>query len=199
MQLKYELKISLKRAKPTIWRCIQIPGQSTLADLSRVIAVVMGWDWRAEYLIFHQKQRYVGFNMRTDAVSEAFNIELSDRILIEDIKNAPKPRPGENFSDFLKAYTYQDARRVSIAEAIPAEKKTRFHFMMGPYLDWGCLLVVEDVQPNDLQYPVLIDWRQGIPPYQAIEELSPKVLKGLSDSAAFNPRQVEKGLKLFGK
>ncbi len=40
----YQLKIGLKGAKPPIWRRIQVPGNSNLAELHQIIQISMGWD-----------------------------------------------------------------------------------------------------------------------------------------------------------
>lgn len=39
----YQLKITLKRSKPPIWRRLQIRGDTRLATLHRIIQVAMGW------------------------------------------------------------------------------------------------------------------------------------------------------------
>jgi hypothetical protein len=39
-----ELKVSLSRSRPQIWRRVRLPAAATLADLHRVIQVLFGWD-----------------------------------------------------------------------------------------------------------------------------------------------------------
>lgn len=39
----YQLKISLKGARPPIWRRVQVPGNITLGRLHEIIQVAMGW------------------------------------------------------------------------------------------------------------------------------------------------------------
>jgi hypothetical protein len=39
----YQLKITLEDSKPPIWRRIQTPGSTTLAELHHIIQVAMGW------------------------------------------------------------------------------------------------------------------------------------------------------------
>lgn len=40
----YQIKITLRGARPPIWRRIQVPDNFTLAKLHRAIQVVMGWE-----------------------------------------------------------------------------------------------------------------------------------------------------------
>jgi len=40
----YQIKVSLRGAKPPIWRRLKVPASSTLADLHRIIQYAMGWD-----------------------------------------------------------------------------------------------------------------------------------------------------------
>ena len=39
----YELSISLRYSKPEIWRLVQVPADATLADLHRIIQIIMPW------------------------------------------------------------------------------------------------------------------------------------------------------------
>ncbi|NMF85724.1 plasmid pRiA4b ORF-3 family protein [Nodosilinea sp. P-1105] len=39
----YQLKISLRGARPPIWRRVQVPSDITLGDLHQVIQLAMGW------------------------------------------------------------------------------------------------------------------------------------------------------------
>lgn len=39
----YQLKVTLKRIKPPIWRRIQVPGSITLHKLHEILQIVMGW------------------------------------------------------------------------------------------------------------------------------------------------------------
>lgn len=43
-QQVFELKVILRNSNPPIWRRLQVPGDSTLGDLHRVIQIAMGWE-----------------------------------------------------------------------------------------------------------------------------------------------------------
>ena len=53
-----ELKVSLSRARPPIWRRVRLPAAATLADLHRVIQVLFGWDGDHLHLFQVGKKRY---------------------------------------------------------------------------------------------------------------------------------------------
>jgi hypothetical protein len=53
-----ELKVSLSRARPPIWRRVLLPAAATLADLHQVIQVLFGWDGDHLHLFQVGKQRY---------------------------------------------------------------------------------------------------------------------------------------------
>ena len=40
----YQIKVTLKGSKPPIWRRLQVPGETTLAQLHRIVQRAMGWE-----------------------------------------------------------------------------------------------------------------------------------------------------------
>ena len=53
-----ELKVSLARARPPIWRRVRLPAAATLADLHQVIQVLFGWDGDHLHLFRVGKKQY---------------------------------------------------------------------------------------------------------------------------------------------
>ncbi len=51
----YQLKITLKRAKPPIWRRIQLSGDTLLPDLHKIIQATMGWTNSHLHQFIHQR------------------------------------------------------------------------------------------------------------------------------------------------
>lgn len=41
--MAYQIKVTLSRIKPEIWRRLKIPGNITFAQLHRIIQVAFGW------------------------------------------------------------------------------------------------------------------------------------------------------------
>jgi hypothetical protein len=56
----YQLKISLRGAKPPIWRRIQVEARTTLADLHPIILVTMGW-YGGHLYVFRVGDRLYGY------------------------------------------------------------------------------------------------------------------------------------------
>lgn len=48
-QSVYQFKVTLRDISPPIWRRLQVPGGYTLAQLHRVLQIVMGWENQHEY------------------------------------------------------------------------------------------------------------------------------------------------------
>src|SRR5215467_16218993 len=40
----YQIKVTLKKSKPPIWRCMQVTSATTLAQLHQIVQCVMGWE-----------------------------------------------------------------------------------------------------------------------------------------------------------
>jgi hypothetical protein len=53
-----ELRVSLSRARPPIWRRVRLPAAATLADLHQVIQVLFGWDGDHLHLFHVGKKQY---------------------------------------------------------------------------------------------------------------------------------------------
>jgi len=78
----YQLKVTLKRSKPPIWRRLLVSGNSTLGDLHDIIQIAMGWD--NEHLhhfkigdVFYEDNpgQDTFFNSRESHNEEAYRLE----------------------------------------------------------------------------------------------------------------------------
>ena len=75
-QAVYRLKVTLRGARPPIWRRFQVPGQITFANLHLVLQAVMGWENDHLY-VFEVGQRRIGEPSDYDGRTEdASRIEL---------------------------------------------------------------------------------------------------------------------------
>lgn len=54
----YQIKVTLKGAKPPIWRRFQMASSDTLEELHLVLQIVMGWANEHMHEFTHQQQRY---------------------------------------------------------------------------------------------------------------------------------------------
>ena len=54
----YQLKVTLKRSKPPIWRRFHIASSDDLEDLHIVLQIVMGWDHEHLHEFSHGNNRY---------------------------------------------------------------------------------------------------------------------------------------------
>jgi len=54
----YQIKVTLKGAKPPIWRRFQMANSDTLEDLHIILQIIMGWANAHMHEFTHQQQRY---------------------------------------------------------------------------------------------------------------------------------------------
>jgi hypothetical protein len=54
----YELKVSLKEIRPQIWRLIQVPSDTNLRRMHRILQVAMGWENYHLYIFIVDGKRY---------------------------------------------------------------------------------------------------------------------------------------------
>jgi hypothetical protein len=57
--LVYRFRVALRHVSPKIWRRIEVPAESSLADLQRVIQIVLGWSQEYQHR-FCIRNHYLG-------------------------------------------------------------------------------------------------------------------------------------------
>jgi hypothetical protein len=112
----YQIKVSLKGSKPPIWRRIQVTGETTLAQLHRILQRVMGWE------SYHLYQFVVG------------GIEYGDPGMLEEMEGEDARRVtlatlvrGEK-DTFLYEYDFGDSwdHELLIEKVLPFEAGKRY-------------------------------------------------------------------------
>jgi len=73
-----ELKISLSRARPPIWRRVRLPAAATLGDLHRVIQVLFGWDGDHLHVFRVGKKQYAGQFTGLERTGDEHEVRIRD-------------------------------------------------------------------------------------------------------------------------
>lgn len=81
----YQLKITLKRVQPPVWRRVSIPADYNLAQLHQLIQVAMGWGNSHLHEFRVDNQCYGDPEYSDEAMDEA-QVELSDLDLVKGFK-----------------------------------------------------------------------------------------------------------------
>ena len=154
----YQLKISIVDARPPLWRRVQVPGSSTLADLHRVIQALMGW--RDNHL--HE--------FEVPATGEN---GLLNRRAWQDIRRfGPTADPsGQPFHspeyvlDWLSEEELtEDEAHAVLQEVAPCEK-ARFLYIYDMGDSWEHDILVEKILPADprVRYSVCLTGKRNGP------------------------------------
>jgi hypothetical protein len=69
---KYQIKISLKEAKPPIWRRLWVPSNIDLASLHEIIQIAMGWE------NYHMHQFFINGEYYGPDISEMDDMEWNN-------------------------------------------------------------------------------------------------------------------------
>lgn len=80
----YQLKVTLRHSKPPIWRRIQVPANTRLDQLHRILQLTMGWD-NSHLHQFKVGQRYYGM---TEPESD-FDLDMEDERKVTLAQLAP--------------------------------------------------------------------------------------------------------------
>lgn len=132
----YQLKISLKGARPPIWRRIQVPSNIKFHQLHEVIQTAMGW-----------------------ADDHLYSFEI-DEVFIE------APEPEDEFGFFLPSFREKaDSKKELLNEWITSVKfKFTYTYDFGD--NWEHTILVEKIEesPEKLEHPVCLTGRRACPP-----------------------------------
>jgi len=154
----YQLKITLKRIKPPIWRRIQVPGSITLYKLHEVLQVVMGW---------HDCHLY------QFTINGTYYGEPDDEFLVE-VKNARRKKIKDMVKQerkkFIYEYDFGDGweHEIVVEKVLPPEPGKRYPVCLkgkracppedcgGP---WGYASLLDILQnPDHPEYKDMREW-----------------------------------------
>jgi Plasmid pRiA4b ORF-3-like protein len=80
-----ELKVSLPRSRPLIWRKVQLPVTVTLTDLHVVIQILFGWDGDHLHVFTVGNVQYAAPFVRLEEVRDADEVRVQD-VLTSDVR-----------------------------------------------------------------------------------------------------------------
>ncbi len=129
----YQIKVTLSDSQPPIWRRIQVRSDITLAELHRILQIVMGWtDMHLHQFVIRDK--YYG-------IPDEEDIGLS-KTIDERKHKLGDVLPGEN-SQFLYDYDFGDnwEHVLLIEKVLPPQKGVHYPLC----LDGACACPPEDV------------------------------------------------------
>ncbi len=157
----YQLKVTLKRIKPPIWRRIEVKGDISLYRLHRILQIVMGW---GEYHLY--EFAVGGRNFGEPDPEMGLEIESSRRMKLTEI--VPVPRRRLNYTyDFGDNWEHE----VLVEKIVPAEAGVRYPRCTGgkracPPEDcggvWGYEHLLEVLaDPQDPEHDEMLEWVGG--------------------------------------
>lgn len=154
----YQLKITLKHSKPPIWRRILIPFTYTLADLHRVIQVIME-NWTDNHLHeFEIKHRYYG------------DPKMSDSTEFDERKFPLYKILRKNKEKFLYTYDFGDnwEHEIMLEKILKFDPRQQYPFCIAgkrvcPEEDsggmWGYEYKLKVMRnPKHPEYKELVEW-----------------------------------------
>lgn len=160
-QTVYQLKITLKHAKPPIWRRVQVLSDMSLSQLHHLIQIVMGWadshlhQFTIADVEYGQPMPEYDFEVRNEATVK-LNTVIS----------------GEKFK-FLYAYDMGDywEHEVLVEKVLPREAEQRYPICLTgkracPPEDcggvWGYASFLEAIQNSDHpEHEEMLEWVGG--------------------------------------
>jgi hypothetical protein len=178
----YQIKVTLKDSRPSIWRRIQVPGDISLSRLHAVLQIVMGWT-NSHLHQFKAGERYYG----EPDPEFADMIEVIDERQVRLNQIAPDVK-----ASFVYEYDFGDnwEHELVVEKILPPEKGAQYPRCT----DGKCACPPEDVggvwgyqdfleamrDPNHPEHEDMVEWAGG--------EFDPE---------AFDLRGVNGALQLF--
>jgi len=157
----YQLKVTLKGARPPIWRRFQVKGGARLDKLHLFLQVIMGW---SNYHLYQFTIDGVAYGEPhpdyEDDMEDAAKVRLSDLA------------PGEGFK-FDYMYDFGDSweHRILVEKILPPQEGVHYPVCLAgkracPPEDcggvWGYEELLETIRdPEHEQYDEMMDWLGG--------------------------------------
>jgi hypothetical protein len=176
-QIIFQLKITLKRSKPAIWRRIQVPGNITLERLHHIFQIVMGWS------NFHLHQFIIKYEY----------YGTPDPDFFEEIHNESRTKLGSVVSKpgdkFIYDYDFGDSweHHVIVEKILSPEKNVNYPVCIKgkracPPEDcggiWGYENLLEAIKdPKHPEHEDLLEWvgEDFDPEFFDIEEVNDRL------------------------
>lgn len=123
----YQLKIGLKRAKPPIWRRVQVPGNYTLDMLHDIIQIVMGWtdthlhSFEIDKVFYESADDADDFSWNDDFISKRDEASVTLQNVL-----------GNWISRFHYVYDFGDdwMHQIDVEKVIPAEEAESYPVLL---------------------------------------------------------------------
>ena len=157
----YQLKITLKDARPPIWRRVQVTSDITLGKLHRIIQESMGWTNSHLHSFLIQRVEYGQSMPEYD-----FEVRNEQRVKLSQVVT------GEKFK-FLYTYDMGDAweHEMLVEKVLPVNSQVRYPVCLTgkracPPEDcggvWGYVELLEAIrQPDHPEHEAMLEWVGG--------------------------------------
>jgi len=171
----YQLKISLKHFKPTIWRRILVPSNTLLIDFHKIIQTTMGWSNCHLHQFVKNRELY---SIPYDGFDDIDVIDYKKKkIRISDLLQNEKDR-------ILYEYDFGDGweHDIVLEKILPSDTKIKYPVCVKGKMNcppedcggvWGYADMLEIIkQPNHEEYEDIIIWlgKDFDPEYFDIDE-----------------------------
>jgi hypothetical protein len=176
----YELRVALSWIEPPIWRRVQVPGDTTLAGLHRILQIVMGWHDS------HLHEFRVGDDSYGDPEIEELDFIPEDRTRLDEVAPGPGAR-------LLYQYDFGDSweHEIEVEQVLDPEPGVRYPrctegARSAPPEDCGGVGGYEEFleaisDPRHPEHEELLEW-----------------IGGDFDPEAFDIDAVNRGLRVLG-